>query len=174
MAMDTKAILAEARAYVRANSPRMSPMRLGLQAYENQVYAAKQRGIPWGLTYGQWWRWWQRDDGTGKPRWLRRGNRAGCLMMLRKGDKGPYALGNVYCGTPTDNAADRRRHTPSTPSPECIAAGVAALRAYNAREVIGPDGTRYRMIKDAASAVGVHRRTLERWIGRGTWRYAEG
>lgn len=168
--MDTKTLINEARDYVRAHARPGDPMRVGLQAYENQIYAAKARGIAWRMTYAQWWRWWQRDDGTGQPRWRRRGNRVGCLMMLRKGDKGPYALGNVYCGTPEDNARDMRRNSPSVASPQFIAAGVAALKAHNSKPVVAPDGTRYATIGDAAAAAGVNRCTISRWVKAGRWR----
>jgi hypothetical protein len=67
-------------------------------AFETQRRNAKQRGIPFLMTFEEWWDWWQVDD-----RWARRGRRKGCLVMARFGDVGPYAIGNIYCSECIDN-----------------------------------------------------------------------
>ena len=64
-----------------------------LRAYSHQRTAALNvRGIGWELTLMQWWAIW-RDSGH----WHERGAGRG-YQMCRKGDEGPYAVGNVYIG----------------------------------------------------------------------------
>jgi hypothetical protein len=59
-------------------------------AFANQKQNAKSRGIEWRLTLWQWWAIWQESG-----RWEDRG-RGHNYMMCRKGDAGPYAVGNVF------------------------------------------------------------------------------
>jgi hypothetical protein len=77
---------------------------------------AKDRGVGFELTFEQWWEIWNE-----RPHWwARRGNRAGCYVMCRRGDVGPYAVGNVYIGTFSRNIRERnksvavKRHTART------------------------------------------------------------
>lgn len=64
---------------------------------------AKRRGVPFLLTFKQWWGVWKRSK-----RWNRRGNgKADDYVMCRKGDTGAYAIGNVYIGTHGANTAER-------------------------------------------------------------------
>jgi hypothetical protein len=78
---------------------------------------AKARGVPFQLTYRQWLAVW-----TLSGKWRRRGSRPRQYVMCRKGDRGPYAIGNVYIATNAHNAREanrtswqqdgvRRRHT---------------------------------------------------------------
>lgn len=73
---------------------------------------AKRRGIPFELTFDQWWAIWQ-ESGL----WKCRGAYAGGAVMMRNGDTGPYAVGNVRIGSHVDNVIERnrlmvrRRHT---------------------------------------------------------------
>jgi hypothetical protein len=57
---------------------------------------AKTRGIGFELTFEQWMEWWGED----LPK---RGRGPLDLQMCRKGDAGPYALGNIYKGTAREN-----------------------------------------------------------------------
>ena len=72
------------------------------QAYEQQKYNAKQRGIEWQFTYGTWLEWWG-DDLS------RRGRGVDNLQMQRVADAGPYHPDNVRKGTPQQNQDTRAR-----------------------------------------------------------------
>lgn len=75
-------------------------------AYFHQKAGAKQRGIGFELSFEEWVAWWGDDID-------RRGTMRDELQMCRKGDKGPYALGNIYKGTAQENhktAANLRRN----------------------------------------------------------------
>lgn len=80
--------------------------------YSVHKHNAAVRGIEFKLTFDQWWGIWQRSG-----HWEKRGNRKGHYVMCRKGDIGPYAVGNVYIGSFSHNTADRnksvvvKRHT---------------------------------------------------------------
>jgi hypothetical protein len=63
---------------------------------------AKQRNIPFMLTFDQWWRLW-------RPHWHKRGKNKGCLVMSRPGDRGGYELGNVAIVTTEANLRDPAR-----------------------------------------------------------------
>jgi hypothetical protein len=64
---------------------------------------AKRRGVPFELTFAQWWRIWKRSG-----KWNQRGNgKAEEYVMCRVGDQGAYADGNVYIGTHAANTAER-------------------------------------------------------------------
>lgn len=121
----------------------------------------------------EWWRWWQEPapDGMG-TRWSRRGRRgADALMMLRVGDAGAYEIGNVYCGTASDNSRDAWRGR--EPSAAFIERGSAALRAYMSKRV-ARHGAEYPSLKAASDATGLHYSTVARHAaqGRDGWRYA--
>jgi hypothetical protein len=53
---------------------------------------ARMRGIEFKLTFEEWFCWWM-DTGH----YSERGNKRGQYVMARKGDQGPYALGNIEC-----------------------------------------------------------------------------
>lgn len=65
---------------------------------------AKARGVGFKLTFDEWWSIWKESGKYGK-----RGNRHGCYVMCRKGDEGPYAVGNVYVDKFERNAIDGMR-----------------------------------------------------------------
>ena len=60
------------------------------RAYNSHRYNAKRRGCEFLLTFQEWRALWEASGQFSK-----RGNRKGCFVMARNGDKGPYALGNV-------------------------------------------------------------------------------
>jgi hypothetical protein len=64
-------------------------------------HSAKQRGIPFRLTFEQWWGIWE-------PHWQDRGQCTGCKLMSRIGDKGAYEVGNVKIATHAENQHERR------------------------------------------------------------------
>lgn len=77
-------------------------IRKAWRAHKN---VAKQRGIPFLLTYEEWRKIWMESG-----KWKQRGNRRGQYVMMRPGDKGAYELGNVIIARVEDNRADRNRN----------------------------------------------------------------
>ena len=70
------------------------------QAYVAQRWDAKQRGIPFLLTFSEWVGWWGID-------FYKRGTGPICLQMCRYGDAGAYELGNIYKATANQNKLDQ-------------------------------------------------------------------
>lgn len=73
-------------------------------AFRNQERTAAYRGIGWEITFPEWVKVWQdsghiNERGQGKDRYC----------MARKGDVGPYKVGNVYITTCADNVRDYQR-----------------------------------------------------------------
>jgi hypothetical protein len=65
---------------------------------------ARTRGIEWCFEYDQWVAWWVKHAGHD---WMKkRGRRKGQYCMARRGDKGPYAPGNVDCISVSKNHHD--------------------------------------------------------------------
>ena len=76
--------------------------RLGVVLrFRQQKRNAGKRGVRWELTFRQWWEAWQASGF-----WEERGRPGYC--MARKGDKGPYAVGNIYFCTIRQNFEDGR------------------------------------------------------------------
>jgi hypothetical protein len=69
-----------------------------IKKYKQCVAGAKTRGIPFLLTFEEWWQIWQ-DSGH----WEERGNLSGQYVMCRNADQGPYAVGNVRIDTVRGN-----------------------------------------------------------------------
>lgn len=80
-------------------------------AYMKHRQDAKERGVPFLMTFEQWWSIW---DASGK--WSERGHSTGQYVMARFGDKGGYEVGNVRICTCSENVSERheierkRRH----------------------------------------------------------------
>ena len=66
--------------------------------YRMCIWNAKQRDIPWELTYIQWRTIW-----AASGHWHERGFRKGQYVMARYGDKGPYSKDNVRICTVKEN-----------------------------------------------------------------------
>ena len=71
--------------------------------YARHKAAANYRGVPFLLTFDEWWSIWMRSK-----RWNMRGCRPGCYVMCRRGDAGAYELGNVYIARFERNLRDAR------------------------------------------------------------------
>lgn len=71
------------------------------KAYIAHRASSKQRGIPFLMTWEEWWGFWSVDG-----RWERRGRGTHKLVMARYGDVGPYAVGNVFCCTNGENTTE--------------------------------------------------------------------
>jgi hypothetical protein len=67
--------------------------------YSAHKGSAKQRGIPFLLTFEQWWQIWQESG-----HWEERGR----YQMTRPKDEGPYAVGNVKIATGAQNWEESR------------------------------------------------------------------
>jgi hypothetical protein len=85
------------RAYRRAEARRKAK-RPRRKYYKHREHATA-RGIPFLLTFDQWWGLW-------RPHWEERGYGRGRYCMARHGDKGPYASGNVAIVTNEQNTAE--------------------------------------------------------------------
>jgi hypothetical protein len=70
-----------------------------LALFKEQRRNAKKRGIVFVLSFAEWLLVW--GDGI-----TQRGCKKGQLVMARKGDSGPYALGNVYITTCGQNVSE--------------------------------------------------------------------
>jgi hypothetical protein len=78
------------------------------QKFRGHRSSATQRGIPFLLTFQEWLVWWEAFS----PNWRElRGQGRGKYHMSRRGDKGPYALGNIEPKLHEVNAAESRRQT---------------------------------------------------------------
>ena len=71
------------------------------ELYTRQRLTAAHRGIPWQLTFGQWWDLWQEGE-----RWAQRGRGCHRLCMARWADDGPYSVENIYICTNQENSRD--------------------------------------------------------------------
>lgn len=68
--------------------------------YVEQKTQAKSRGIPWEISFEDWWTIWQESG-----HWEHRGS--GKYMMCRTGDSGPYSIENVRIDSATGNIRER-------------------------------------------------------------------
>jgi hypothetical protein len=70
--------------------------------YNDHKHRAARRGIPFLLSFEEWWSIW---DGSGQ--WNNRGNRRGMYAMARFKDLGGYEVSNVRIITSEENNAER-------------------------------------------------------------------
>lgn len=78
------------------------------RAYVQHKRNSGWRGIEFLLTFTQWWAVWQKSG-----KWKQRGRGQG-YVMARTGDVGPYAVGNVYICTQSQNSKDSFLKTPAS------------------------------------------------------------
>jgi hypothetical protein len=69
--------------------------------YQQKTHAI-WRGIPFLMTFEEWFSIWQQSG-----RWPERGRKRGQYVMARLGDCGAYAIGNVKIITAEDNVAEK-------------------------------------------------------------------
>jgi hypothetical protein len=80
-------------------------LNLARKRYTEHRRNAKMAGIPFLLTFAQWWYIWRRSG-----KWEQRGTLPHQYCMARKGpDIGPYAMGNVKIITNEQNRAEMIR-----------------------------------------------------------------
>lgn len=63
--------------------------------------SAKRRGIPFKLTFDEWWNIWEQSG-----KWEQRGKCKGQYVMSRYKDQGAYEVGNVFIQLHEDNVRD--------------------------------------------------------------------
>ncbi len=80
--------------------------RAARKAYRDQKANARCRCIEWGITFDEWWAIWSNSE-----KWEFRGRRKGEFVMSRRGDVGPYAVGNVVVKSNRDNLMEARAHS---------------------------------------------------------------
>lgn len=73
--------------------------------YIEHLCNARQRGIPFLLTFEQWAEIWRLSG-----KWDQRGARKGQYVMARPGDRGAYEVGNVVICRAEENRAERNRN----------------------------------------------------------------
>lgn len=107
--------------------PRANELKAEKLAFQSQRNSARERGIAWELTFDQWLAIWL-DSGKLE----KRGRTKGCYVMARPGDVGPYAIGNVYITTHSDNAKTAQSHNVrrlAAPRKELTSRGGWAVRS---------------------------------------------
>ncbi len=67
---------------------------------------AKRRGIPWELSFEDWWEIWEQSG-----KWKERGRKADDYVMSRKQDIGGYAKDNVVIIKSKNNSAESFNHS---------------------------------------------------------------
>lgn len=107
------------------------------RAYAQQKKNSGERGIEFLLTFPQWWAVWQKSG-----KWSQRGRGQG-YVMARTGDVGPYAVGNVYICTQSQNSKDSFIKTPA----HVRAAKAAMNPRANKHSVLGR-GRGYTVLKN--------------------------
>jgi transposase len=88
----------------RAEYIALRDMKKPTRAYAAQRRNAHIRGIGWELTLWQWWTIWQQSG-----HWAERGIHSGQYVMCRRGDAGPYAVGNVFIALSSENVSSAKK-----------------------------------------------------------------
>ena len=103
-----------------------------LRFFQDQRKQAGYRNIEWELNLSQWWTVWQQSG-----HWGHRGRGQG-YVMCRRGDIGPYAVGNVFIASAIENSSDKATKHSGLPI------GVVAVgKKFRANRMIG--GITYRL-----------------------------
>jgi hypothetical protein len=79
----------------------MVDLKDALKKYKNHCGRAKYRRIKMELTFEEWLDIW-----VSSGHWHERGSKTGQYVMSRVGDKGNYAIGNVFIQLATQNSSD--------------------------------------------------------------------
>ena len=147
------------------------------EAWREQRYSAKRRGIPFRFTLLSWWLWWR----SNLPNGATRGRRRGEYVMARKGDAGAYEPENVICITAAENlqAVDKNKRSSSCRETwrNKMASGYVSHLSNRERhpcrkEVKTPLG-QFESASLAAEAHGIPKRTAQRLARscRSGWSY---
>jgi hypothetical protein len=154
------------------------------KAYTQHKSNAKQRGIPFLLTFEEWKEVW-----LASGKWELRGRGADKYCMCRTGDAGAYAVGNVFIDRNAQNVSDGNKgkldsaetrakksaalmgqpkpwirgaanpmHRPEVKA--AMSAAIGGAKHYKQRGVITPSGY-FVTAKEAAAALGLSKSTVE-------------
>ena len=82
------------------------PLSYAKSRYNTQKSGARARGIPFLLTFEEWYQWFLTQ---GVDRNIPQGNKGTSYAMCRINDSGSYELGNIYLGTQSSNTADANK-----------------------------------------------------------------
>jgi uncharacterized protein (DUF433 family) len=104
-----------------------------LRAFINQKNNAKQRNIPWELTFWQWWTIWQESG-----KWAERGRAKDAYVMSRFRDAGNYAVGNIYIGTLAENSSIQPNNPYRKDHPDHAAVAYTSLKRTLEQRLSGP------------------------------------
>ncbi len=74
-------------------------------AYISHKGLAKSRGVPFELTFEEWYNWWL---STGH--YHERGKKKGQYVMARFNDDGAYSLDNIKCILHSENVSEGYKH----------------------------------------------------------------
>lgn len=91
--------------------------------WQAHKYRALNRGIEFNLSFEDWYNIWEQSG-----KWEQRGRGAGCYVMCRYNDIGPYALGNVYIDTQENNLYKNGNARCKKQTPEWIEKRVAKIK----------------------------------------------
>jgi hypothetical protein len=154
------------------------------KAYTQHKSNAKQRGIPFLLTFEEW-----KDIWLASGKWELRGRGADKCCMCRTGDVGAYAVGNVFIDRNARNISDGNKGKPDSAEtrakksaaltgrsnpwsrgannpmhrPEvkaAMSAAIGGVKHYAQRGVVTPNGY-FVTAKEAAAALGIPKSTVE-------------
>ena len=129
------------------------------RSFYNHRLSAKHRGIKFLLTFEQWWIIWQ-DSGY----WKERGRLKGQYVMARKGDKGPYAIGNVKIIKVEENIEERV-------TPRGSATTVSKITEDDVRKIRSLDGKMKRPLVAKMFGLNIwHVRDIQK---RRAWKWLE-
>ena len=83
-----------------------------IDRYLQQGQNVANRGIPFLISFQEWWDFWMCQDDAGHVRWENRGKGAHNYVMCRYMDRGPYHKDNIYCATNNENLQHANRSWP--------------------------------------------------------------
>ena len=102
--------------------------------HQHRRNATVLRGVGWELSFEEWWSVWKESG-----RWEQRGRGVGLYCMCRKGDIGPYKIGNVFIGEFSANSRTTKNKKTDLPI------GVHRTRSGNYRAYYYVDRKRFRL-----------------------------
>jgi hypothetical protein len=100
--------------------------------YKDHKASAKQRGIPFLLTYPQWLSIWEASGHLDE-----RGPRMDQYCMARYGDSGAYEVGNVRIITCEDNIAEQEHIGHDFSAESKVKIGVEMKKVHQRRRALG-------------------------------------
>jgi hypothetical protein len=110
--------------------------------YNLHKSSAKQRNIPFLISYNEWMELWRASGHVDK-----RGRCRGNYVMARYGDKGSYEAGNVKIITTAENLAEQERSGRKLSTETKNKIGMAMQVAHNHRRSAGMAPTRGQKYK---------------------------